>query len=217
MQMQELQENIHRGPLNRNINNMKQLQELKDGYPKNYKYYGDDNDTENVSIYELEDENLIERVRHLLAGEVYDPHEGEWVKHPDVKPPMNSKGVHYFMIKFGGHLDKNIKLSHFDQKKINEMMVEICNSILKIFWYYDSDFEIRLADMNMIINLLEHNIYANYMRALNGGERKHRETLIKLHETSVEKTTDSGVPKSSFFSGFSPFKNKQVEGGNSGL
>jgi hypothetical protein len=140
----------------------------------------------NVSIYELDDEALIHRVKHMLAGEIFNPETGRWDKMGGIAPPMNDKGVHHFMIKFGGHLDKNIKLSHFKIEKIGEMMIDVCNDICQIFWHRGDEFEINPENMTFIMHILEHQIYANYMRALEGNEMTHRETVIR----SVENIRD---------------------------
>jgi len=153
------------------------------GYEQEYK----DNNSNNASIFELEQDNLIERVRRKLAGEVYNPTTGEWELEEGLDPPMNKKGVHHFIIKFGGHLDKNITLSEFRLIKIHEMLMEICTDILEIFWKKGQDFDIKKENMTFIMHILEHNIYANYMRALDGGERKHRETVMKLIESRIDR------------------------------
>jgi len=173
--------------------------------------------SDNVSIYELDQSPLIERIKHLLASEIFNPNTGTWEKEEDIEPLMNSKGVHYFMVKFGGHLDKNITLSKLDISKIHQMMVEICNDILEIFWKKDKIFDIKRENMSSILHIVEHHIYANYMRALDGGERTHRETLIKSVESIIDRQ-DS--PKQSSGGGMlgmlNPFKRKQPQaiGGN---
>lgn len=171
--------------------------------------------SDNVSIYELEDENLMDRIRHALAGEIYIPQEGKWKDIEGVKPPMNKKAVHHIMVKLAGHLDKNIKLSSLDIDKIHEMMVEVTNDILEIFWKRGQEFEIKQENMSFILHILEHQIYANYMRAKDGGERRHRETVIKSIENIKDVQTTQDTSRGFSLGLFNPFKKrgKQTSGG----
>lgn len=164
----------------------------------------------NVSIYELDDEALILRVKHMLAGEVFNPETGRWDKMKGVAPPMNDKGVHHFMIKFGGHLDKNIKLSDFKIEKIGDMMIDVCNDMTEIFWQRGEEFEIAPENMTFIMHILEHQIYANYMRALDGKERLHRETVIRSVENikDVQNTNTNDHNKGNVFGNI--FKNSKT-------
>jgi hypothetical protein len=167
----------------------------------------------NVSIYELDDDALIMRVKHLLAGEIFNPETGRWDKLVGVKPPMNDSGVHHFMIKFGGHLDKNIKLSDFTLEKIGEMMTDICNDILEIYWQRGREFAIDAENMTFIMHILEHQIYANYMRALDGKERLHRETVIRSVENIREVQSTATRENSHGFSFGNIFKKNNTGAG----
>lgn len=142
---------------------------------------------DNVSIHELEQVHLIDRIRHMLAGEVYNNETGYYERRDDLSPPMNAKGVHFFILKFGGHLDKNITLSNFTLEEINQMMLEICYDINEIFFKRCTEFDIKQENMSFIKHILEHEIRANYLRAKDAGERKHRETVIR----SVERLSDN--------------------------
>jgi len=146
---------------------------------------------DNVSIYELDQEALIEKVRHTLAGEIYDPETDMWVADPDLQPPMNHKGVHFFMLKFGGHLDKNVTLSNLTIERIHMMIYEIEVAILEIFFKRAQEFEIKQENMDYIKQIVAQQIYANLLRALDSGERKHRETLIKSVESVIDRQSNS--------------------------
>ena len=166
--------------------------------------------SDNVSIYELDDEALIIRIKHLLAGEIANPETGKWDKMVGIAPPMNDKGVHHFMVKFGGHLDKNIKLSDFTAESIGEMMVDICNDILEIFWERANEFEIQPENMTCIMHIIEHQIYANYRRALEGKERIHRETVIRSVENVRDIQSTSNTERSGAFSFGNIFKKNKM-------
>jgi hypothetical protein len=165
----------------------------------------------NVSMYELEQLNLKESIRHSLAGEIYDPKHGVWVHDKELGRPMNLRGVHFFMTKLSGHLDKNVTLSDFTVDQINEMLTEVCNDILEIFWKRNKEFEIIQANMNYILHIIEHQIFANYRRAKEGGERRHRETMVRYVENVRDsQQTSFNQPKGGIFGGL--LKKKQDGG-----
>jgi hypothetical protein len=184
-------------------------------------YLGEDLDSgrvaqsqaDNVSVYELESQNLIDKIKHMFLGEVYNPLNGLWEIAPHLAPPMNEKGAHFFTLKFGGHLDKNIMLSLFTLEEINQMMLEICADINEIFFKRAEEFEIKQENMSFIKRILEHEIRATYKRALNGGERTHRETLIKQEMRVVDTQTSSHVGTSSGGGIFGMFGNNKNRGG----
>jgi|TARA_Y100000310_G_C20671753_1_gene810686 hypothetical protein len=172
---------------------------------------------DNVSIYELEQVGLIDRVKHMFAGEMFNPQTGQWDKMQGVCPPMNDKGVHHFMIKFSSHLDKNITLSDFTVEQIGDMMVEICYDILEVLWKRHKEFEIKRENFHFIMHILEHQIFANYMRAKDGGERKHRETLIKSVESVVDRQEMTKRGGSSPLSFLNPFNRGNIQARQGGL
>jgi hypothetical protein len=169
--------------------------------------------SDNVSVYELESQALIDKIKHMFLGEVYNPVNGLWEITPHLAPPMNKKGAHFFMLKFSGHLDKNIMLSEFTLEEINQMMLEICADVNEIFFKRAEEFEIKQENMSFIKRILEHEIRATYKRALSGGERTHRETLIKQEMRVVDTQTSSHVGTSGGGGFFGMFGNNKNKGG----
>lgn len=170
---------------------------------------------DSVSMYELEQDTLIEKIRHTLAGERYDTENEVWSADKELAPPMNRKGVHHFMLKFGGHLDKNVTLSNFKLEEIHRMMFEICMDIDEIFLKRSVEFGIKQENMDFIKHILEHQILANLKRALDNGERKHRETLIRSVESirDTQSTSETSIGNKRGLFGFMQGK-KQGDFGN---
>jgi len=147
----------------------------------------------NVSIYELEQIELIEKIKHVFAGEVWDRNEGKWVQVH--KARANDEGIGHILTIIAAHLDKNITLSELDIFQISRMTFEVTSAVIGVIFMKHNEYEIGPEDRDIIVNVVEHHVYANYMRALNGGERRHRETVIKSVESIVER--QSGAQKES--------------------
>jgi hypothetical protein len=160
--------------------------------------------SDNVSIFELESEILIDRIKHQLRGDVFDPNNNCWVQ--TYKPHVNEEGIGKFVFIISGMLDKNITLSHLDLDKIYRMSYEICTAIIGLIFRKSKEYEIAAEDRDLILNIIEQQIFSTLMRAKDGGERTHRETIIKSVENVVDKQTHTQARTGSILASLNPFK-----------
>lgn len=159
---------------------------------------------DNVSIYELENEGLVERIRHKLRGEIYDVETGRWVQ--VYKAHMNDEGLGKFMFVVESLLDKNITLSKLDLNKVYKMAYEINSAIIGVIFKKSVEYEIDPVDRDLIIDIIDLQVFSTLMRALDGGERTHRETIIKSIENVVDKQTHTMGGGGGVFASLNPFK-----------
>jgi len=167
--------------------------------------------SDNVSIYELEQDELIERIRHQLSGEVWDAQEARWIQINE--PRANRKGIGHICSVIASHLDKNITLSHLSLKQIYQMAFEVSSVVTGIIFMKHTEYEIGPDDRDVIMTIIDHHVFANYMRALDGGERKHRETVIKSVESIVERQSMPQSGGGGLFGGLNLFKRNRPSGG----
>jgi len=159
--------------------------------------------TDNVSIYELENENLIDRIRHKLRGEIYDLNSGRWVQ--VYEPHMNDAGLGKFMFVIESLLDKNISLSNLTIDKVYRMSYEINTAVIGIVFKRSKEYEIDQVDRDIIVDIIDLQVYSTLVRALEGGERTHRETIIKSVENNIMKQQGTRGNGGSLFASLNPF------------
>ena len=133
----------------------------------------------NLIIWQLELDNILERIEHLLKGDIVsDDGQGNIVyKAPEDKSLiiLNDYGVQLIMNVVSFYLNRNTILSNYDEVRIFEILFDLGFELADVIYInYEkigmTSIEMKSRHEILILNIL-HTIESSYNRALKGGER----------------------------------------------
>lgn len=154
------------------------------------------------SIYEINNENLVVKVTYYLRGYYFDEVTRKWnpldEKEPEKYRKMNQRGIADMAVVLSPFTDKNLLLSVFDIIQIHKLCVMVQRSIRNLFVKNWQVYELDPSKANMmtLMTVIISQVYSTLLRALNGGERKHREKQMHFIEQTLLK---ENIPKRSMF------------------
>lgn len=156
------------------------------------------------SIFEIDNEPIIEKIANYLWGKHLI--NGEWApiddKNPEAYRLMNEKGIVNVITLLRPHVDKMVILSDLMLDEIYVICRSVRFEIIRLLAEHSAEYDIvpTKANLGLILAIIDNTIFATVKRAFRGGERKHRETMLKLVETHLQKETDRSG------GGFNPFR-----------
>jgi len=142
------------------------------------------NNDNNLIVWQLEVDNVLERIEHLLKGEIvgYDEDGSQiYVKPEDTSLiTLNSYGVQLVMNIISFYLNRNTILSHYKEERINKILFDLGNKLANLIYInYEKmgmdSIEKRSRYPMLVINILN-TVESTYNRALRGGERESLRT-----------------------------------------
>ena len=150
------------------------------------------NEDGNLIEWQLELDNILERIEHLLRGdkiEFDDKGQMRWKK-PDSSENevFNDYGVQEILRILSMYLNRNTILSNYDEDTINnkiyDFSLELIDLVLvnHIKMGMDSDHKKRLFPM--VIREIVDTVHSCYLRALNGGERESLRKVMSVSQTA---------------------------------
>ena len=145
------------------------------GIPSAFGSYQDDN----LVKFQLELDNILERIDHLLRGHIisYDKNGSVIWKEPnDVKERVLSDyGVNEVMRVLNYYINRNLILSNFDEEEIRWKMYDLGVELKDLFYLKAEEMGLDTPDKQklypILVRLLVDSVHASYNRALYGGER----------------------------------------------
>ena len=170
---------------------------------------------ENLISYQLELDNILERIDHLLRGhelKFSDKGELRWIEPKDKNAALfNNCGVQEILRILSMYLNRNTILSNYDEKTINWKVYDfsidltdlIHNKYEEMFFYEDyEELKRKFKLFPMIVRELVDTVHSAYLRALNGGERQSlreaRHVSQNINPYGISQTSSSLMPKKSF-------------------
>lgn len=152
------------------------------------------NKNENIIQYQIENNDLIEKLEHFYRGEYIgtDPKTKErgWIKPADkTQIPLNEFGVSAMMEIVSKYIDKNTTLSYYNEMRIYEIMADLGDElILYILSNYEkmgmSD-KFRKTKFRLLIVTTLHMIESTYRKAIAG------ETIKRINESRIVTQSES--------------------------
>ncbi len=133
----------------------------------------------NLIIWQLELDNILERIEHLLKGDVIkDDGQGNIVYETPEDGSLvilNDYGVQLIMNVISFYLNRNTILSNYDDVRIYEILFDLGNELADVIYInYEqmgmTSMEKKSRHEILILNIL-HTIESAYNRSLKGGER----------------------------------------------
>ena len=138
------------------------------------------NQNDNLIVYQLELDNILERIEHLLKGDIIQTDEEGNVIYvtPDDTSLiiLNDYGVKLVMNVISIYLNRNTILSSYNEQRIFEILydlgIELADLIYINFKVMGMDSIEKRSRYPLLVMSILHTIESTYNRALHGGERE---------------------------------------------
>ncbi len=144
--------------------------------------YASQNQDPNLIVYQLEMDNILEKIEHLLRGDVIKEVEGEMVytSGEDRLKILNEYGVQLIMNTISFYLNRNTILSAYTEDRIFEILADLGEELSDvILCNYQAmgmvDMQKKSRYPMLVLNIL-HLIESAYNRSISGGERESLRT-----------------------------------------
>ncbi len=165
----------------------------------------------NLIEYQLDMDNILERIEHLLKGEklVIDKKGNAFYqKSEEEDRSFNEYGVQFLMNIMSFYLNRNTVLSNYSAERINEILFDLGNELTdQIFLNYEKmgmNTKDKRKRYSMIVLELIHTVESAYNRALGGGERESLRTARMVTQNADPVPRQQFVAPAKKFSIFKP-------------
>ncbi len=174
--------------------------------------YGGQAQNENLIVWQLELDNILERIEHLLKGDVVqDDGEGNiiYTEPKDKKLIiLNNYGVQLIMNVISFYLNRNTILSNYQDIRIFQILFDLGNELADVVYInYEkmgmTSMEKKSRHEILILNILN-TIESAYNRSLGGGERDS----LRSARVVTQSITPGGLGGSAY-----PLPRKRYGGG----
>lgn len=131
--------------------------------------YADIQPDSNFLLKTLDTKDLLQEIEMRLKGYYLDPNAKTWKKKTEAI--MDERGIdlvvwHIIM----PHFNQHMVLSYLDQKDINRFMIEIRVALSDWIIANYKSYKLSIDKFNILINEIDHPIYAFLMRTRQGKE-----------------------------------------------
>ncbi len=145
----------------------------------------------NLIVWQLELDNILERIEHLLKGDILkDDGEGNIVyTTPENRDlvVLNEYGVQLIMNIISMYLNRNTILSNYTDVRIFEILYDVGNELADLIYInYEKmglDTVEKKARSNVLVMSMLHMIESSYNRALGGDEKNSLRTARVVTQT----------------------------------
>ena len=162
--------------------------------PTNTDLYGDNEVDSDNSRWELDPDDVFNRIEHLLRSERISKDGSKWVKVPGVSRIINERGIFEIMRDLNLYINKNTVLANIDEKMMNKIMRNISITLVIRLKNQYKQFEIEKYNLSYIQRTVENEIYLFLTRALGGMERKIRRDKYRMTESVNNQGGGFGFP-----------------------
>jgi len=145
----------------------------------------------NLIEWQLELDNILERVDHLLRGHILSFDESgslTWKEPEDTSHRVfNEYGVQEVLRILSMYLNRNTILSNYDEETINwkveDFGMELTDLIFMKYEEMGLDNKQKIKLYSILVRELVDTVHSAYLRALNGGERESLRTARTVTQT----------------------------------
>ena len=158
----------------------------------------------NLVMWQLELDNILERVEHLLKGDIIkDDGKGNLVyTTPEDKNLiiLNDYGVHLIMNVCSFYINRNTILSNYGWDRIKEILYDLGNELADVVYINYEQMGLTIIEKKsrselLILNIL-HMIESTYNRAIGGEERESlRKGVVVTEHLGQTPTSPYGMKK----------------------
>ncbi len=134
----------------------------------------------NLIMWQLELDNILERIEHLLKGDILNDDGSGNIVYTIPKDKtliiLNDYGVQLIMNVISFYLNRNTILSNYDDARIYEILYDLGNELADVVYINYEKMGMNCMEKKsrheiLILNIL-HTIESAYNRSLGGGERE---------------------------------------------
>jgi len=177
-------------------------------------YHNANSQENNLIVWQLELDNILERIEHLLKGEtVHIDRDGnityKTAKDDDLRV-LNEYGVALIMNKMSFYLNRNTILSNYDETRIYEILCDIGEELADLMFINYEKMGLNTVEKKAryepLVMTMLHIIESAYNRALQGAERESLRSARVV--TQTQPIVNPNMPVQPQKRGFSlnPFK-----------
>ena len=167
----------------------------------------------NLITWQLELDNILERIEHLLKGDILEEDSDGNVKYIKAENKdlvvLNDYGVQLIMNLVSFYLNRNTILSNYKELRIYEILYDLGNELADLMYInYEkmglNTIEKKSRSAVLGLNIL-HILESAYNRALEGAERDSLRSARVVTQTVNQQPNQQPQPQRSRFS-WNPFK-----------
>lgn len=134
---------------------------------------------------ELDTITIIETILNQLAGRVYSPVDQGYVEVG--KRLLNELGEKSIATVLASYISRDKILSILTEDEIKDMTREATDAVRGMIVMKYREFEIEKSNLSIVLRIVEHSIYANLKRALDGRTLDHLANIIRINEGAKER------------------------------
>lgn len=143
--------------------------------------------SETVSM-EMDTVGILEMILNNLAGRVYDPSIPPNGGYRQIgKKMVNELGEKALATVLAAYISRDKILSILDIKEIRKITHEATDSVAGLLVQRYDEFGIEKSDLAIVMSIIEHSIYANLKRAIDGRTLDHLANIVRINEKGAEK------------------------------
>jgi len=148
-------------------------------------------------IYQIDSSDIVIGLENLLRGRFWDREKNVWETKGD--PLLNEDGIKMMLTIVASHLSKEKILTDVPKDQIYRMCRDMRLALIYHLMQKGNDYKVKKADMDLIIEIIDHYVYMNLSRSAEGRTLEYFKPTIKR----IEKVTPSEEKRSMF--GWLPF------------
>jgi len=148
-------------------------------------------------IYQLDSSDIINSLEHLLRGEFWNTKDNKW--EPKGEQLLNEDGIRMMVTIVASHLSKEKILTDVPQDQVYRMCRDMRLALIYHLTMKWDEYKIKKSCLDVIVEIIDHHIYTNLSRGVEGKTMDYFKPTIKR----VEKITPSEEKRSMF--GWVPF------------
>jgi len=146
----------------------------------------------NLIEFQLELDNILERIEHLLKGDILSTDNDGNVVYKQMENKddkvFNDYGVQFLMNIMSFYLNRNTILSNYTEIRINQILYDFGYEITDQIWMncekMGMDTKEKRKRYTIIVMELTHTVESAYNRALGGGERESLRTARTVTQSA---------------------------------
>ena len=132
-------------------------------------------------IYQLDSSDIVNSLDHLLRGEFWNRLENKWEGKGE--PLLNEDGIKMMLTVVASHLTKEKILTDIPKDQIFRICRDMRLALINHLTMKWKDYEVRKADMDVILEIVDHYVYTNLSRGGEGRTLDYFKPTIKRVET----------------------------------
>lgn len=148
-------------------------------------------------IYQLDSSDIVSSLEHLLRGQFWDRNKNEWKQKGN--PLLNEDGIKMMVTIVASHMSKEKILTDIPKDQIMRMCRDMRLAVVNHLTMKYNDYKVKKADLDIILEIVDHYIYMNLSRSLGGRTLEYFKPTIRR----IEKIQPSEEKRSMF--GWVPF------------